>query len=40
LPSGMPGMEDEMDVAMQQAPQFLRQSMTGDRLVCEFSKSM
>jgi hypothetical protein len=33
----MPGMGDEMDGAMQQAPQFLRQFMIKDRLDCEFS---
>jgi hypothetical protein len=28
----MPGMGDEMEGAMQQAPQFLRQSITGEFL--------
>jgi len=32
LPSGMPGMGDEMDGAMQQAPQPLRQASTSEYL--------
>jgi len=27
LPSGMPGMDEEMEIAVQQAPQFERQSI-------------
>jgi hypothetical protein len=29
LPLGMPGMADEIEMAMQQAPQFIRQFMIG-----------
>jgi len=37
LPSGMPGMGDDIDSAMQQAPQFIRHSIgsKGELIACD-----